>query len=273
MAAPRGRSTVGPVLAKAPRKLEAIGLAKDFHRRRPGGTTPVLEHIDLGADAGEFLAILGPSGCGKTTLLRIVAGLLRPTRGGVRVDGRAIHDPGRDRAMVFQDAALLPWRTVLGNVAYGLECLGVGRRQATAMGRPWVTLVGLEGFERFYPYGISGGMQQRVNLARALAVDPEILLMDEPFASLDAQTREALQSELLTIWGRSAKTVAFVTHDIGEALYLADRVIVLSGRPARVRETVDVTLPRPRDQSVRRLAWFRECEDHVRQLLRQPAPG
>jgi len=270
MAAARRRGPVGAATGTtvATPKLAIAGLSKAFYQERLGRAIPVLEEIDLGIAEREFVAVVGPSGCGKTTLLRIAAGLVAPSGGQVLVDGRAVAGPGRDRAMVFQDPALLPWRTVLGNMAYGVECLRVPARQALEVARPWLTLVGLEGFEHFYPHEISGGMQQRVNLARALAVAPEILLMDEPFAALDAQTREAMQSELLRVWARAPKTVVFVTHDIGEALYLADRVVVLTVRPARIREIVPVSLPRPRSHSVRGTASFREWEDHIRELLK-----
>jgi NitT/TauT family transport system ATP-binding protein len=249
-------------------KLAAAALSKTFYQHRLGQSTLVLEEIDLRIATREFVAVVGPSGCGKTTLLRIVAGLIPPSRGRVLVDGRQVSAPGRDRAMVFQDSTLLPWRTVLGNVAYGLECFQIPRKQALDLARPWLQVVGLEGFEDHYSHEISGGMRQRVNLARALAVDPEILLMDEPFAALDAQTRETMQSELLAICTRVPKTIVFVTHEIGEAVYLADRVVVLSARPAYIREIVTVPLPRPRDHSLRRTSAFRDCENHVRQLLK-----
>ena len=249
-------------------KLAIVGLSKAFYQERLGRSTPVLDEIDLAIASREFVAIVGPSGCGKTTLLRIAAGLVPPSAGQVVVDGRRVLGPGRDRAMVFQDPALLPWRTVLGNMAYGVECLRISPTRARDVARPWLDLIGLQGFEHHYPHEISGGMQQRVNLARALAVDPEILLMDEPFAALDAQTREAMQSELLRVWTQAPKTVVFVTHDIGEALYLADRVVVLTARPARIREIVTVSLPRPRDHSLRRAACFGDWEDHIRRLLK-----
>ena len=175
--------------------------------------------------------------------------------------------PGRDRALVFQAPALLPWRTTLGNVAYGLECLQMPRPQALAVAREWLRRVRLDGFEHHYPHELSGGMQQRANLARALAVDPAILLMDEPFSSLDEQTREVMQAELLQLWTDSPKTVLFVTHLISEAVYVADRIVVLTGRPSQVRETVAVGLPRPRHESLRSTAHFRECEAEVRALL------
>src|SRR5204862_2440745 len=226
----------------------------------------------LAAATGDFVSIVGPSGCGKTTLLHILGGLLRSTRGQVLVDGKVVTGPGRERALVFQDPALLPWRTVLGNIAYGLECLRTDRRAARAQALAWLELVGLGGFGLHYPNELSGGMQQRVNLARALAVDPEILLMDEPFAALDAQTRQVMQTELLSIWERTQTTVVFVTHQIEEAIYLADRLVVLSGRPCRPRETIEVGLPRPRDDTTRQTRWFRECAGRVRALLRGARP-
>jgi NitT/TauT family transport system ATP-binding protein len=248
-------------------RIEAEGISQEFDQPRLGRRLPVLQGITLAAAPGEFVAIVGPSGCGKTTLLQILDGLLRPTRGRVLVDGQPTISPSRDRAVVFQDAALLPWRSTLANVAYGLECLKVRRPEAHAIARTWLRAVGLGGFEHHFPHELSGGMQQRVNLARALAVDPAILLMDEPFVSLDAQTRETMQTELLQLWGRTRKTVIFVTHLISEAIYLADRVVVLTSRPARIRETITVELPRPRDHPARRTPWFGECEDHIRALL------
>lgn len=248
-------------------RLEAEGISKEFEQPRVGRRLPVLREITLAAAPGEFVALVGPSGCGKTTLLQILDGLLHPTRGRVLVDGRPTTSPSRDRAVVFQDPALLPWRSTLANVAYGLECLKVPRPEALAIARTWLGAVGLGGFEHHYPHELSGGMQQRANLARALAVDPAILLMDEPFVSVDAQTRETLQTELLQLWERTRKTVVFVTHLISEAIYLADRIVVLTERPARIHETIRVELARPRDHSVRRTSWFRECEDHIRALL------
>ena len=250
-------------------KLEVVGVSKDFYQPRLERRTPALAHVDLSLAAGEFVAVVGPSGCGKTTLLHVVDGLLPPTSGHVLVDGRKVTGPGPDRAMVFQDATLLPWRTVVRNVAYGLECLGNDRREAASRARRWLDLVGLAGFADYYPHELSGGMQQRANLARALAVDPEILLMDEPFASLDAQTRETMQEELLALCARTRKTVLFVTHDVVEAIYLGDRVAVLTARPGRVRRLIPVPAPRPRDWSVRHAPWFRECEEEIRALLQQ----
>src|SRR5207237_776786 len=188
--------------------------------------------ISLSVADGEFMAIVGPSGCGKTTLLNVVAGLLPYDRGSVSIDGRRIRGAGTDRAVVFQHASLLPWRTIAGNVRYGMELhKRFDRTTMRARTDHFLRLVGLVGFERHYPSELSGGMQQRVNLARALATDPVVLLMDEPFAALDAQTREFMQAELLKIWTKAKKTVVFITHQINEAIYLADRVVVMSARP------------------------------------------
>ena len=206
-----------------------------------------LDGVNLQLMEGEFVAIVGPSGCGKTTFLSVVDGLIAATGGRVLVDGEVVTRPGPDRAVVFQDASLLPWRTVLGNVCYGLECLGVaqarGERARRSASSRWS---GSPASSTTTRYELSGGMQQRVNLARALVVDPKILLMDEPFASLDAQTRELMQEELLRIWAQAQKTVLFVTHQIDEAIYLSDRVVVFSGRPGRVKETITVEIERPR---------------------------
>ena len=203
--------------------------------------------VSLTVADGEFVCIVGPSGCGKTTLLNVVAGLLRYDEGSLRIRGALVNGPGISRAMVFQQASLLPWRTVTGNVRYGME---MQRRfdQATMRERAehFINLVGLAGFEARFPSELSGGMQQRANLARALATDPEVLLMDEPFAALDAQTREFMQSELLKIWNRQKKTVLFITHQIDEAVFLADRVARLSRAPSRILELVDIDLPHPR---------------------------
>jgi NitT/TauT family transport system ATP-binding protein len=251
-------------------KLEVVGVSREFSGPRGHRPTQALAHVDLSVAAGEFLAIIGPSGCGKTTLLHIIDGLLPPTAGHVLVDGQRVLEPGRDRAVVFQDPALLPWRTVARNVAYGLECLGVDRRRAGERARGWLELVGLAEFGDHYPHQLSGGMRQRANLARALAVEPDVLLMDEPFASLDAQARETLQAELLALCARTGKTTVFVTHDIVEAIYLADAVTVLTPRPGRVQCVIPVPAPRPRDWSVRREPWFLACEDEIRRLLGQP---
>jgi NitT/TauT family transport system ATP-binding protein len=224
--------------------------------------------VDLEVEERAFAAVVGPSGCGKTTLLYAIDGLLPINRGEIRVDGKPIHGPGTDRAMVFQSASLLPWRTVWGNITYGLT-LQNGVAHAAKVER-LIDMVGLRGFERRYPSELSGGMQQRANLARALAVDPDILLLDEPFASVDAQTREKLQVELTEIWAHTHKTMLFVTHDIAEAVFLADQVIVFSARPARVRTVVNIEIPRPRSLEVKHGAHLQEYVRQVWSLIESP---
>ena len=244
--------------------LCARGVRVHYWRSRVGRPLLAVDGVDLDVRSGEFLAIVGPSGCGKTTFLNAVDGLVPITSGTLTLNQRPIKGPGHDRAMVFQQPSLLPWRTVLDNVRYGLELQRrVGRREAIERSREFIKLVGLKGFEDAYPGELSGGMQQRVNLARALATDPEILLLDEPFAALDAQTREFMQLELLKVWRQTRKTALFVTHDIGEAIYLADRVVVLTARPGRVKLTLDVGLARPRELRVKRSPEFLGYEDRV----------
>jgi NitT/TauT family transport system ATP-binding protein len=252
-------------------KLEARGVRLEYFQPRTNTRLAALDGVDLQVMDGEFVSIVGPSGCGKTTFLSVVDGLITATAGHILVDGRAVTKPGPDRAVVFQDASLLPWRTVLNNVLYGLECLGVGRREARERAAGFINMVGLSGFEHHYPYELSGGMQQRVNLARALVVDPVILLMDEPFASLDAQTREAMQEELLQIWVKAKKTVLFVTHQIDEAIYLSDRVVVFSGRPGKVKEIIPVAIERPRRLAVKREPRFHAIEDRIWSLIEEGA--
>jgi NitT/TauT family transport system ATP-binding protein len=222
-----------------------------------------VDGISLDVHDGEFLAIVGPSGCGKSTFLNAVDGLLPISSGTLALDGLPIDRPGRDRAMVFQQPNLLPWRTVTGNVVYGLELQGRQMNEAREHARHFIELVGLHGFADAYPSELSGGMQQRVNLARALAIDPEMLLLDEPFAALDAQTREFMQLELLRVWSQTRKTAIFVTHDIKEAVYLADRVVVFSARPGRVRQIHQIDLPRPRSLSIKREQRFLAYEDAI----------
>ena len=219
--------------------------AQDIDKRF--GAVQALSALDLDVERNEFVSILGPSGCGKTTLLRIIAGLITPDRGTVHVDDERVTAPRPNMTLVFQNFRLLPWQTVEDNVGYGLRLRGSSRRQAREQVAPYIRMVGLEGFESSYPYQLSGGMQQRVGLARALAIDPQILLMDEPFGALDAQTREIMQGELLRIWNATHKTVVFVTHSIDEALVRSDRVVVMAARPGRIVEHIEVPFPRPRD--------------------------
>ena len=248
-------------------KLVATNVSMEYVRSRDGSRVAAIDNIDLAIEEGQFTIIVGPSGCGKTTFLNIVAGLSRPTAGVVLVDGHHVEEPGPDRAMVFQDSSLFPWYTVEENVSYGLVCQGMPKQAIQATVGPLIEMVGLRGFERHYPYELSGGMQQRANLARALAVNPALLLMDEPFASLDAQTREIMQSELLRIWEETKKTVLFITHQISEAIYLGDSVVVMSARPGRIIARMPVALPRPRSLDVKHSEPFQKLEQRVWQLL------
>lgn len=209
-----------------------------------------VRNITTTIGAGEFVSIIGPSGCGKSTLLNAVAGYLAPSCGRLRVDGEAVSGPGPDRGMVFQHHSLLPWRSAIDNVAFGLKMSGVGRRERQERAEEFLHLVGLRGFSDRYPAQLSGGMQQRVEIARVLINNPRVVLMDEPFGALDAQTRERMQQLLLEIWGRLRPTVLFVTHDIDEALILSDRVLVMTHRPGRIREEIVVNLPRPRPEDI-----------------------
>ena len=237
---------------------------------RPPHRAPVraLAHFDIDVGEGEFLSIVGPSGCGKSTFLNVLLGLLRPDSGDLTVDGRRICGPGADRAMVFQEFGLLPWRTVQGNVELGLELKRVAVATRRSISRRLVEMVGLAGFEGHYPHELSGGMKQRVGLARALATDPEVLLMDEPFAALDAQTRDIMQVELLRIWQQARKTVLFVTHQIEEAVYLSDRVMVMTKRPGSAKKVFDIGLPRPRDYEMRVTPQFNDIKLAIWQTLR-----
>jgi NitT/TauT family transport system ATP-binding protein len=227
-----------------------------------------LDNLDLEVRDNEFLTVIGPSGCGKTTLLRIVAGLIPHDEGTVEIDGRPVKGPGPDRAVVFQNFALLPWADVLTNVGFGLRLQGVRKEDREERGMRYVKLVGLDGFERRLPKELSGGMQQRVGLARALAVDPEILLMDEPFGALDEQTRRLLQEQLLQIWEEERKTVVFITHSMEEAVLLADRLVLLSPRPGRIDRILEVPLPRPRSGAIERSQAFVDIKESVWDHLR-----
>lgn len=252
---------------RAATKLELQNVTKTYTQR--GTRFEALHDVSLQVGDGEFISIVGASGCGKTTLLRIVDSLIAPTSGEIRVDGRPVDKPGPDRGFVFQQDALFPWRTVLDNVTFGLEVQGRGKAAARARADGLVKLVGLAGFEHHFPHELSGGMRQRANLARALTIDPAILLMDEPFASLDSQTREIMQSELLRIWRTNRKTVLFVTHQIDEAVYLADRVVVMTSRPGQIKAILPVTIPRPRELSVKRRPEFLEIVDTIWAMIEQ----
>ncbi len=222
-------------------------LRKTFPARR-GGSVLVLDDVSFAVDKGEFLAVIGPSGCGKTTMLKILAGIVPHDAGDIRVEGRPLSGPGPQQRLVFQDFALLPWRTIMGNVEFGLEAKGVSKSERQARASELIQRTGLAGFEDYYPHQLSGGMQQRAGLARALVMKPRILLMDEPFGALDAQTRRVLQDDLLHLVEGTGTTVILITHDMDEAVLLADRVLVMASHPGRVQTIVDVrsALPRPR---------------------------
>ena len=224
-------------------EISLSNVTKTFPDRNSGGDFVALADITLDIAAGEFLALVGPSGCGKSTLLDLIAGLTRPTSGEVRLGGRLITGPGLDRGVVFQQYALFPWRTAQANIEFGLEIKGVPRRRRAERAREVLELVGLTAFADRYPHELSGGMKQRVAIARSLAYEPEVLLMDEPYAALDAQTRETLQDELLSIWRRTGTTILFITHAIDEAVYLGQRVAVMTSRPGRIKQIVDIDLP------------------------------
>jgi NitT/TauT family transport system ATP-binding protein len=231
--------------------VEVRGVNKSFPRHQGGGELRVLNDVSFSLDAGTFICLVGPSGCGKSTLLRIIDGLIPPDSGEVLIGGEKVREPSLDRGFVFQQFNLLPWRTVLGNVEFGLENLGVKKQERRRRAHEVIKLVDLEGFESYYPSQLSGGMQQRVGLARAIAVEPTILLMDEPFGSVDDQTRMLLQDELLKIWEQAQKTVIFVTHDIEEALYLGDKIVVMRAPPSRITRILEVPFGRPRTDEIR----------------------
>jgi len=236
--------------------------------RSSHGDTLALQHTDFDVDENDFVTILGPSGCGKSTLLRIIAGLDHPTSGEVLLDGKRIAGPGPDRGMVFQSYTLFPWLTVRENVCFGLRERGVPRAEQDGIARDFIERVGLAGFERHYPKQLSGGMQQRTALARALANDPRVLLMDEPFGALDHQTRELMQELLLGIWEAQHKTVLFVTHDIDEAVFMANRVVVMSARPGRIKVDRAVPLAHPRHYSIKTTPAFAELKAELTEQVR-----
>ena len=246
--------------------VEIRGVSKFYSKTVKDSTTKVeaLSHVDLAVRENEFVSIIGPSGCGKTTLLKIIDGLIPFDSGAILIDGKPIRGPGPDRAVVFQTFALLPWRTVLGNVEFSLEFRKIPPKERREIARDFLDRVGLGDFENHYPHELSGGMQQRAGLARALAVSPQILLMDEPFGAVDAQTRQLLQEDLLELWQRERKTVIFITHSMDEAVYLSDRVVVMTPRPGKVAEILDVPLPRPRSgDEVRRDPKFVDLTNYI----------
>jgi NitT/TauT family transport system ATP-binding protein len=252
--------TTGPKI-----RFENVG--KTFSAR--GRTVTALQDINLDVRDGEFLVIVGSSGCGKSTLLDLLGGLSEISSGRILVDGKPVTGPGLDRGIVFQQYALLPWRTAQGNVEFGLEAKGAGRRERVAKAREYLDLVGLSGFHDRYPHELSGGMKQRVAIARSLAYDPEVLLMDEPFAALDAQTRDGLQDELLRIWEKTGKTIVFITHGIEEAVYLGRRVAVLTSRPGRIKQVVDVPIDaRSATEDLRSDPEFAHYRHEIWSLLR-----
>ena len=255
------------VLEPAPH-IRIEGLTVAYEKPKAAGKLVAVSDANLDIARGTFVTIVGPSGCGKSSLLLSVAGLVKPASGCVRVNGKIISGPGRDRAVVFQDFALMPWRTVIDNVRFGLELQRWNGEDLTLRAARYVELVGLKGFEHYHPHQLSGGMRQRVGIARALAVDPEILLLDEPFGSLDAQTRDEMGSELLAIWEQNKKTALFVTHAIEEAIFLADQIVVMAKDPGRITEVVSVKLPRPRTVETMDSKPFIEYRRQIRECLR-----
>ena len=242
-------------------KLKIDNVVKEYVGNK--GKTVALNGVSLDIKENEFICVVGPSGCGKSTLLNIIAGLLEPTSGAVYLDGKKIEGTGVERGVVFQGYALFPWRTVLKNVMFGLEMKRMPKDQAEQIARKYIKSVGLEGFEHAYPKELSGGMRQRVAIARAYAADPEVLLLDEPFGALDAQTRVQLQSELLNTWEHEQKTCFFITHDVDEAIILAQRVIIMSARPGRIKRIVDIDIPYPRTQATKTDPRFLELKTQI----------
>ena len=252
-----------------PTKLHIQNLSKVY--RADGHEVVAIDEISLAIRNKEFATILGPSGCGKSTLLRIVAGLMKPTRGVVRLDGGAISGPGRDRGMVFQSYTLFPWLTVMENIQFGLGLSGVPKAEQEQIAKEFVDKVGLRGFERAYPKALSGGMKQRVAIARALANNPAILLLDEPFGALDAQTRSLMQELLTSVWEELHKTILFVTHDVEEAIFLSDRVFIMTARPGRIKAEIEIPLERPRSYELKATETFLKLKMQALALIREEA--
>ena len=251
----------------APVKVHIDHVVKKFNGRN--GEMVALNGVDLDIHENEFVCVVGPSGCGKSTLLNIIGGLESPTEGQVLVDGKPVQGPGPDRGIVFQQYALFPWLTVEKNVQFGLKLQGKSKEECEETARKYLKMVDLEGFAKSYPKELSGGMKQRVAIARAYAVNPKVLLMDEPFGALDAQTRTQLQSELLQTWERDMKTCFFITHDVDEAIILAQKVIVMSARPGRVKAVIDIDIPYPRDQETKMSPRFLELKNEIWSLVYQ----
>ena len=245
--------------------LEIQRVSKEFARQ--GRAVRALDRIDLSVAEGEFVSIVGPSGCGKTTLLHMLGGFVPVDQGAIHLDGLPIERPGPDRGVIFQESALFPWRTAHGNVVWPLEIKGVAKDERARVAERYLDLVHLKGFRDHYPAELSGGMKQRVALARVLVLDPRILLMDEPFGALDSQTRELMQEELLEIWSTTRKTVIFITHDIDEAVYLSDRVVVMTARPGRIKEDLRIDLPRPRRLEIKKSADYGAYRNRIWDLL------
>ena len=255
-------------------QIDINGLTVEYELTQRRQRLVALHSFDLSISEGEFLVVVGPSGCGKTTLINAIAGLVPATSGTILVGGKPVTGPGPDRALVFQDYALLPWRTTWGNVLFGLEMQRDGGAKAEFGARiqAVIDLVGLQGFERSYPHELSGGMRQRVGLARALVARPAVLLMDEPFAALDAMTREVMQGELEAVMASAKRTVVFITHSIDEAIALGDRIVVATARPGRIKEVITVDLPRPRrEYDVKSHPGFARLREHIWKLLREEA--
>lgn len=246
--------------AKTP-KIEIDNLSKVYQGR--AGAVTALQNTQLAIGQNEFVCVVGPSGCGKTTLLNIIAGLESATTGTVKVENKLVTGPGKERGVVFQQYALFPWKTVLKNVEFGLKLRGLGAKERKERAEKYLELVGLKDFANAYPKELSGGMKQRVAIARAYAVEPEVLLMDEPFGALDAQTRAQLQEELLTTWEKEKRTIFFITHDVEEAVILAQRVIIMSARPGRIKEVIDVDIPYPRTQETKLSDRFVEIKNEI----------
>jgi NitT/TauT family transport system ATP-binding protein len=254
MSASKAATPIETQIRGLPVKLRTENVGMTF--QRDGKDLPVLENIDLEVSDGEFVCLLGPSGCGKSTLLSAMAGFLKPTSGAIRIDGEIVRGPDPRRIFVFQERGVFPWLTVEGNIGFGLHKLS--GKERTVRVSHYIRMVGLEGFEKSYPHELSGGMKQRVEVARALAVNPDVMFLDEPFGALDSITRMVMRIELLRIWQTERKTILFVTHDIDEAVQLADRVVVMSARPGRIQQVVSIDIPHPRDISSQRYLELRD---------------